>query len=99
VARRFDIPRVVGLATSVVLAAASYRNIAPQLADLASAWVDVRAMTWRELGVSVLVAVANIGIAATVVRAATRGQAGDTDRERASTSSDDWDAITLSARD
>jgi putative heme transporter len=71
--RRFPMLRVVGLAVSAVLAAVMFRHISPQLADLASAWVDMRAMTWRELGVLALAAAANVGIAATVLLAATPG--------------------------
>jgi uncharacterized protein (TIRG00374 family) len=71
--RRPMILRMVGVAVGVVLAAVTIKHVLPRFTDLADVWADVRAMSWRELGVLALLAAANVGIAATVLLAATPG--------------------------
>jgi uncharacterized membrane protein YbhN (UPF0104 family) len=63
---------VVG-AGFVVLAAATFTYVMPRVVDLSIVWAGVRALTWRELGILALVAAAHIGIAGTVLQAATPG--------------------------
>jgi putative heme transporter len=71
--RRPTILRIVGVAVAIALAAVTIKHVLPRFADLAAVWTDVGAMSWRELGVLALLAAANIGIAATVLLAATPG--------------------------
>jgi uncharacterized protein (TIRG00374 family) len=65
--------RVVGMAMFVLLATATFTYVMPRVVDLSSVWAGLRALTWRELAVLASASAAHVGIAATVLLAATPG--------------------------
>jgi putative heme transporter len=65
--------RVVGMVIFLLLAAVTFTYAMPRVVDLSGVWVGLRALTWREFALLALLAAAHVGIAATLLLAATPG--------------------------